>query len=136
VSGHTKWSEIRDQAYAEHPGMAERVATRVAQELSELPETEAWEIELEVEQGDVPFEDSFRHELVQAVCDGDRVVDADIQIRTQDGKLWLMAVLFIASLGLPATSQRFSQADKGAEVLRLRLEDYGSVVHQTIRRAA
>jgi hypothetical protein len=47
-----------------------------------------------------------------------------------------MAVLFIAAVGLPATSERFSQAGKGAEVLRLRLEDYGSVVHQTIRRAA
>jgi hypothetical protein len=33
--GHTKWSEIRDRAYTEHPGMAERVAARVAQAVRE-----------------------------------------------------------------------------------------------------
>jgi hypothetical protein len=136
VSGHTKWSEIRDGAYAEHPGMAERVAARVAQELSELVDTEVWEIELEVERGDVPFEDSFRQELVQAVCDGAEVVDADIDVRIQDGRLLLMAVLFIAVVGLTKASGRFSQAGKGADVLRLRLENFGPVVQQTIRRAA
>jgi hypothetical protein len=53
-----------------------------------------------------------------------------------DGEFLLMAVLFIAAAGLTEASGRFSQAGKGAEVRRLRLEDYGSVVHQTIRRAA
>jgi hypothetical protein len=137
VSGHTKWSELRDRLYAEHPGMAERVAARVAQELSELPGTEAWEVELEAEPvGNLPLEDGFRQELVQAVCDGAQVVDADIDVHLKDGKLVVMAVLFIAAVGMAEVSKRFSQAGRGAEVLRLRLEDFGSVVQQTIRRAA
>jgi hypothetical protein len=137
VSGHTKWSELRDRLYAENPGMAERVAARVAQELSELPGTEAWEVELETEPvGNVPLEDGLRQELVQAVCDSAGVVDADIDVHLRDGRLVLMAVLFIAAVGMPGTSKRFSQAGQSAEVLRLRLEDYGPVVQQTIRRAA
>ena len=68
MSGHTKWSAVRDQVYAERPGMAERVAAQVTDELANLPETEAWEVELEVEPtGAVPPEEDLRDELFEAV---------------------------------------------------------------------
>ena len=137
MSGHTKWSELRDRVFAEHPGMAERVAAQVEQEVAQLPKAEAWEIELEAEPaGDPPIEESFRQELVEAVCDGTEVLDADIDLSVKDGKLVLLAVLMFAAVGLREASKRFSQAGRSADILRRRLESYGSVVQQTIRRAA
>ena len=47
MTGHTKWSELRDRVYSERPGMAERVAT--LRDRAELDATETWEIELEAE---------------------------------------------------------------------------------------
>ena len=138
MSGHTKWSEVRDQVYAERPGMAERVAAQVTDELANLPETEAWEVELEVEPtGAVPSEDDLRDELFEAVRDGTNVLDADIDVHMKEGRLILIAVLVLAAaVGLSQASKQFSQAGRSADVLRLRLEDYGSILQQTIRRAA
>jgi len=137
VSGHTKWSEVRDRLYAEHPGMAERVASRVAEELAQQSETEAWEVELEVEPtGSVPPEERLREELVEAVRDGTYVLDAEIDVHVEEGKLVLLAVLMLAVVGVSGASKQFSQAGKSADVLRIRMEDYGAVLQQTIRRAA
>ena len=137
MSGHTKWSEVRDRVYAEHPGMAERVADRVAEELAQLPDTEAWEVELEVEPtGTVPPDENLRNELFEAVRDGTHVLDADIDVHMEEGKLVLLAVLVLAVVGISEASKQFSQAGRSADVLRLRLEDFGSVLQQTIRRAA
>ena len=137
MSGHTKWSEVRDQVYAERPGMAERVAARVADELANPLETEAWEVELEVEPtGAVPPEEDLRDELFEAVRDGTNVLDADIDVHMKEGRLVLMAVLVLAAVGLSQASKQFSQAGRSADILRLRLEDYGAVFQQTIRRAA
>ena len=137
MSGHTKWSEVRDQVYAERPGMAERVAARVTDEVANLPETEAWEVELEVEPtGAVPPEEDLRDELFEAVRDGTNVLDADIDVHMKEGRLVLMAVLVLAAVGLSQASKQFSQAGRSADILRLRLEDYGAVLQQTIRRAA
>jgi len=137
VSGHTKWSEIRDRLYAEDPAMAERVAAIRAREEGELSNAEAWEVELEAEPaGNMPPEDTLSQELVEALCDGSDVLDADIQVKLRDGKLKLVAVLFLAAAGTTEGSTSFSHAGKSAEVLRLRLEDYGMVLQQTIRRAA
>ena len=137
MSGHTKWSAVRDQVYAERPGMAERVAAQVTDELANLPETEAWEVELEVEPtGAVPPEEDLRDELFEAVRDGTNVLDADIDVHMKEGRLVLMAVLVLAAVGLSQASKQFSQAGRSADILRLRLEDYGAVLQQTIRRAA
>ncbi len=137
MSGHTKWSEVRDQVYAKRPGMAERVAARVTDEVANLPETEAWEVELEVEPtGAVPPEEDLRDELFEAVRDGTNVLDADIDVHMKEGRLVLMAVLVLAAVGLSQASKQFSQAGRSADILRLRLEDYGAVLQQTIRRAA
>jgi len=64
------------------------------------------------------------------------VLDADIEVHVRDGKLMLVAVLFLAGAGITQGVTSFSQAGKSADVLRLRLEDYGLVLQQTIRRAA
>ena len=128
---------VRDQVYAERPGMAERVAAQVTDELANLPETEAWEVELEVEPtGAVPPEEDLRDELFEAVRDGTNVLDADIDVHMKEGRLVLMAVLVLAAVGLSQASKQFSQAGRSADILRLRLEDYGAVLQQTIRRAA
>ncbi len=137
MSGHTKWSEIRDRLYAQDLAMAERVAAIRAREEAELSNAEAWEVELEAEpSGAMPSEDTLTQELVDAVCDGSDVLDADIEVRVTGGKLILVAVLFLAAVGTTEGSTSFSQAGKSADVLRLRLEDYGLVLQQTIRRAA
>lgn len=137
MSGHTKWTVIRDRLYGDDPAMAERVAAIRAREEAELANAEAWEIELQAEPvRDIPLGDSLREELAQAVRDEAQVLDADIDVRVKDGKLVLLAVLILAVVGMPEASKRFSQAGKGADILRLRLEDYGPVVQQTIRRAA
>ncbi len=137
MSGHTKWSEIRDRLYAEDPAMAERVAAIRAREETELSNAEAWEVELEAEPaGNMPPKDTLSQELVDAVCDGSEVLDADIEVHVKDGKLMLVAVLFLAGAGVTQGVTSFSQAGKSADVLRLRLEDYGMVLRQTIRRAA
>ncbi len=54
----------------------------------------------------------------------------------KEGKLILLAVLVLAVVGMSEASKRFSQAGRSADLLRLRLEDCGSVLQQTIRRAA
>jgi hypothetical protein len=137
VSGHTKWSDLRDRMYAEHPGMAERVAARLAEELAQLPDTEAWEVELKLEpEGVVPPEENLRDELAQALRGDTHVLDADIDVQVKEGTLVLLAVLVLAVVGISESSKRFSQAGKSADILRLRLEGYGSVLQQTIRRAA
>ena len=137
MSGHTKWSDVRDQVYGERPGMAERVAARVTDELANLPETDAWEVELEVEPtGAVPSEEDLRDELFEVVRDGTNVLDADIDVHMKEGRLVLIAVLVLAVVGISQASEQFSQAGRSADVLRLRLEDYGSILQQTIRRAA
>lgn len=112
LSPHTKWSELPDQLYAERPGMADRVAAERARGLRELTDTETWEIELEAgPAGDVPSEEALREQLVEAVLDDTQVLDADVQIRQQDGKLLLLVVLIIAvEIGVAAASKRVEAA--------------------------
>ncbi len=64
------------------------------------------------------------------------MLDADIEVHVRDGKLTLVAVLFLAGAGVTQGVTSFSQAGRTADFLRLRLEDYGMVLQQTIRRAA
>jgi hypothetical protein len=138
VTGHTKWSELRDRVYEERPGMAERVATLRASERTNLDEGERWQIELEAEAvGDPPSEESLKEQLVTAVGDAARVLNADVEIRAENGHALLLVVLVIAfGVGAAVAAERFADAGKTAEVLRLQLEDYGPVVGQSIRRAA
>ena len=57
MTGHTKWSELRDRAYSERPGMAERVAA--LRDRAELEDIETWEIGLEAESvTDTPSKES------------------------------------------------------------------------------
>ena len=86
--------------------------------------------------GAVPPEEDLRDELFEAVRDGTNVLDADIDVHMKEGRLVLMAVLVLAAVGLSQASKQFSQAGRSADILRLRLEDYGAVLQQTIRRAA
>jgi hypothetical protein len=79
---------------------------------------------------------NLREELVEAVRDGTHVLDIEIDVHVEEGKLVLLAVLMLAVVGVSEASKQFSQAGKSADVLRMRREDYGSVLQQTIRRAA
>jgi hypothetical protein len=138
VTGHTKWSELRDRVYEERPGMAERVAALRTREPSDVDDGERWQIELEAEAvGDPPSEESLKEQLVTAVGDRARVLNADVEIRTENGHALLLVVLVIAfGVGAAVAAKRFADAGKTAEVLRLQLEGYGPVVGQSIRRAA
>jgi len=138
VTGHTRWSELGDRTYADRPGMAERVAAERARLATEEAGSEAWQIELEAEAtGEVPSEDRLRAELVQAVGEDVEVLDADVEVRTENGKAFLLvALVIVIGISAVAAAKRFSQADKAADVLRLRLEDYGPIVAQSVRRAA
>ena len=65
------------------------------------------------------------------------VLDAEVGVRTENGQaiVWV-ALAIVVVAGAIATAQRFSQAHKTADVLRLQLQGYGPIVGQTIRRAA
>jgi hypothetical protein len=138
VTGHTKWSELRDEVYAGRPGMAEKVDAEHARGLRDLTGDETWEIGFEAGPvSEVPSEDTLRDQLVESVQDGAQVLDANVQLRQVDGKLLLFVVLVIAvGIGVVTASKRFSQAGKTADVVRLQLQEYGPIVAQTIRRAA
>jgi septum formation topological specificity factor MinE len=103
-----------------------------------MADSEPWEIELEAEAvGDPPSEEALREQLMEAVGKKVRVLDSDVEVRTESGRVLLLVVLVIAvGVGAAAAAKRFSQADKTADVLRLRLQDYGPIVAQSVRRAA
>ena len=138
MTGHTNWNELRDRVYAERPGMAERVAAERARTMAEMADTEAWEIELKTEaRGQLPSEDQLRAQLVEAVGENVEVLDAEVRVRTENGRaiLWVTLAI-VVGIGAFAAGKRFSQADETANVLRLQLQSYGPIVAQTIRRAA
>jgi hypothetical protein len=138
VTGHTNWNKLRDRVYAERPGMAERVATERARTVAQMADSEAWEIELQAEaRGQLPSDDQLRAQLVEAVGENVEVVDAEVGVRTENGRaiLWVTLAI-VVGIGTFAAGKRFAQAHQTADVLRLQLQDYGSIVAQTIRRAA
>src|ERR1700729_2086259 len=71
--------------------------------------------------GNSPPEDTLSQELVDAVCNGSDVLDADIEVHVKDGKLMMVAVLFLAGAPVTEGSTSFSHAGKSADILRLRL---------------
>jgi hypothetical protein len=114
VTGHTSWNELRGRAYAERPGMAERVAALRTQDRAGMADSEPWEIELEAEAvGDPPSEEALREQLMEAVGKKVRVLDSDVEVRTESGRVLLLVVLVIAvGVGAAAAAKRFSQADR------------------------
>ena len=64
------------------------------------------------------------------------MLDAEVEVRSENGKALLFVVLVIViGITAVAAAKRFSQTDKAADVLRLRLED-SPIVAPSIRGAA
>lgn len=135
MTGHTSWSVLRDETYAARPGMADRVAALRVRDGLDLDGGELWEIALEAEaEGEALSPETLKQQLVDAVGQKASVLEADVKVLSDNGG-GLLLVLLVIVVGA-ITSKRFEQADEAAEIVRLRLEDYGSVVSQSIRRAA
>jgi hypothetical protein len=117
--------------------MADEVAAERERALAELGAPEEWEIRVEAEtESDLPPGDALRDELVASVPDGVEVLQADVGVRDEGGRQILFVVLAFVVIGTIVASKRFTSAGKAAEVVRLRLEEFGPVIAQSIRRAA
>jgi hypothetical protein len=112
--------------------MAERVAT--LGDRAELDAIETWEIELEAEAvTDTPSNESVQQHVLEALGDAANVLEATVDVRTENGRALVAVFVLIA---VAVATKHFNQADETADLLRLRIEDYGPIVTQSIRRAA
>ncbi len=62
MSGHTKWSEVRERVYGARPGMAERVAAQVERELATSSEPD----QREADPGHISMVDAVSNVVVPA----------------------------------------------------------------------
>lgn len=140
MTGHRKWSTVREQAMS-RPGVAELVGRESEETLAELAaieEPEDWTVELQaLTEGDEPSAQVLTEHLVEALAREQLpALSPTVTVKTgPDGRVVLAVVLALGLVAV-AVGLRRSTARRVADIVALELEQWGSVVAESIKAAA